>query len=127
MPLQLKALFLALALLKINSACAQTETGAEYKADSTKLIRDFLTGIWQEEADTNRIEFKISGNDLQLIDPHSYYYQFFEINSFPIQGVSLTWPPNDCQVHLVDKNWLKVIYTCFGGTPISVMYKKARL
>lgn len=111
-------------LLKLSSAFAQEDIIVLNNSDSAKMIRNFLAGSWQEDSALNRVQFITTGNQLRLTNTGSYVYEFFRTNSYPLDGVSITWPPHGCLVKKINENYIEVTYTLFGGEPMRVKYKK---
>ncbi len=116
----MKIFILLLLTAKINIAFAQEQSNI----DSAKQVQYFLAGFWQEDSAQNKIEFIPVGNSIRLLVPDAYTYEFFETNTFPLKGGTISWPPHDCEVKKINEHSIAITFTLFGGSPMLSTYKK---
>jgi hypothetical protein len=120
MKLSLPILFI---LMTVNSS-SQTKQHTITANDSAKLNMEFLMGSWANDSLKDNIQFVIQNTQLNLLIVDNYTYNFLKTDSFPLKGVSMTWPPHECIVSKLDKNHIDIQFTLFGGKPVTGRYKK---
>ena len=81
-------------------------------------------GSWTNDSLKDNIQFVIQNTQFNLLIVDNYTYSFLKTDSFPLVGVSMTWPPHECIVNKLDKNHIDIQFTLFGGKPVTWRYKK---
>ena len=119
----MKFIISLLLLVKLSTVLAQTEIQAKNK-DTEQVNSGFLLGFWTEETTKYKIEFKIYQNELVLVQNDYYTFNILRTDSFPLTGLSITWPPHDCIIKKLDKNSIEIQYTLFGNKPELAKYKR---
>jgi hypothetical protein len=121
----MKILLSLLFLLPLAPASGQTNISLTDKADSAGAVIDFLTGVWKDDS-TNTVEFKMVQHEFVLLQPDYYTFHFLKPGSFPLDGVSMTWPPHGCLIYRKDENQIEIEYAIFGAKPVLVVYKRVK-
>jgi hypothetical protein len=111
--------------------CLQTVYGQNVpqlnsKNDTINKIQEMLVGLWKDDSTNNTIEFFTIGRNLTLRQKNYYPFTFITIDSFPLTGYSITWPPHDCYIKKIDEEHIGIQYNIFGLEPVSARFHKMK-
>jgi hypothetical protein len=96
------------------------------KNDTINKMQVMLVGLWKDDSTNTTIEFFTSGRNLTLRQKKYYSFTFFTIDSFPLTGYSITWPPHDCYVKKIGEEHIEIQYNIFGLEPVSARFHKLK-
>lgn len=114
----MKILILLIFLLTLSPVFGQNKEIISKNKD-LKINTGFLLGFWKQDSSAVKIEFRLVHNQLQLIhhDISFYDFHFFGTDSFPLTGVSMTWPPHNCSVKKLGAHRIEIEYAMFMQKP----------
>ncbi len=120
----MKIFIFLLCMVKLQVASAQKDSLVVNNTDAAISIRNFLVGFWESDSALDRIQFLSIKNELRLHTTGVYQYEFFKTNSYPLEGVSISWPPLSCLVRKLPEDRIEITYINFGDSPVLIKYKK---
>jgi hypothetical protein len=98
-----------------------------YENGDTIDVKD-LVGHWVAPGTTySKIEIRYDGKELKLIVGKLYTYYFTQLDPVfvnPIKGVLIKWPPDDCEIRLINPYLLEVTYTNFQAKSSISRYRR---
>lgn len=89
-----------------------------------------LVGSWIAPGTTySKALIRYEGKELALVVGHDFKYVFLGIDSLlvnPVKGTRIKWPPDDCELRLINPVLLEIAYTNFQGKTLIYRYRKIR-
>jgi hypothetical protein len=113
-----------LSLILLGLAPVYGQIPAPVSRDAPESNIEFLSGHWEDDSFKTRIEFKEVNREMVLLADSFYTYHFVKVGTFPLQGVTITWPPHDCSIKKNNKDQIEITFTNFGGEPVVFRYRK---
>jgi hypothetical protein len=125
----LRFLLPILLLFAATGSVAQDINLVQFEDGDTIRAKD-LVGTWIAPGTTySKALIRYKGGELALVIGKEFKYVFLGIDSLlvnPVKGTRIKWPPDDCELRLINPVLLEIAYTNFQGKTLIYRYRKIR-